>query len=338
MHFKNDKVDFSADIREVTTEQDRNDIIACLRSAFGDSYIKKDMYFPERIEAMQRSGDISLYLAISGNDAAGVMGRKQVRMFPGTAELCTLAVKPQYSGAGLGETLIRHAFEIVKGTDAVSVFSYPIASHFRAQSCIAKLGFVCCGFLPSVFSTELFDNGIKKHQNPKDSLTVVAFDLKKSDAGTLYLIKEYHPLAASTYAELGADCSLCDDMTPPEAGTTGYTYRFDDTHKTLYINIDSIGNDFTAVAEDITSHRETPYFTAELCLNISDKAAVWAAEALEKRGFFFTGFHPLCDDREYCIYHYSGNVSFDIDDLDYLEGQKKFADCIRLHTKGKAQE
>lgn len=323
-------------IHEAADAKDRKGIIECLRSAFGESYIKKDMYRPERIEAMQQNGDISLFVAECGDEAAGVMGWERVSMFPDTAELCTLAVKPQFGGLGLGETLIRHAFEIVKSTDAVSAFSYPIASHLRAQSCIGKLDFVCCGFLPSVFSTELFDNGIKKHDNPKDSLTVVAKNLRKQYAGRLYLKKEYHALAESTYNALSADFGLCSDSVSPEAAQTSYSYRFDDTHKTLYINTDRIGGDFTKLIGELSAYRDMPYFTANLCLNISDSAAVWAAEILEEHGFFFTGFHPLCGGREYCIYHFGGNVDFDIDDLDYTEGQKKFADCIRLHTKGEA--
>ena len=333
MQFYNES---SFSIHEAADAGDRNGITECLRSAFGEGYIKKDMYRPERIEAMQKSGEINLFVADCGDETAGVMGWERVSMFPDTAELCTLAVKPQYSGNGLGETLIRHAFEIVKATDAVSVFSYPIASHLRAQSCIGKLDFVCCGFLPSVFSTELFDNGIKKHDNPKDSLAVVAKNLRKQSAGRLNLKKEYHALAESTYKALSADIALYSESACPEAAETECAYRFDDTHKTLYINIDRIGWDFAELADRLASRRDMPYFTANLCLNISDSAAVWAAEILELRGFFFTGFHPLCGDREYCIYHFSGNVSFDIDDLDYTEGQGKFADCIRLHTKGEA--
>lgn len=337
MQFYNENSSFSIQIHEVADSKDRGGVIECLRSAFGESYIKKDMYYPDRIEAMQQNGGISLFVADDGDETAGVMGWERVSMFPGTAELCTLAVKPQYGGLGLGETLIRHAFDIVKDTDAVSAFSYPIASHLRAQSCIGKLDFVCCGFLPSVFSTELFDNGIKKHDNPKDSLTVVAKNLRKSDAGHMFLKKEYHALAETTYNALSARFLLCEEVFLPEVLKTKYTYRFDDTHKTLYINIDSIGEDFGRLIDELISHRSTPYFTANLCLNISDSAAVWAAESLEERGFFFTGFHPLCGGREYCIYHFSGDVAFDIDDLDYTEGQKKFADCIRLHTKGEAQ-
>lgn len=325
---------FRTEIRELNGLSDCREVIRCLRSAFGDSYIKRELYSPETMLDMQRRGDIHLYLAVTEEgSAAGVIGWEQVAMFPRTAELCTLVVLPEYSGSGLGEALIRHAYDIVKRLDIASVFSYPIASHLKAQRCIERLRPVCCGFLPSVFSTEIFKNG-ETHINPKDSLTVVAFNINKDNAGTLYLKEEYHPLAAETYNALGAAFEAVEQTSPPSCEKTLYEHRYDSTHSTLYININTVGDDFGELVGELVSRRADPVFTAELCLNICDPAAVYAAELLERRGFFLTGFHPLCGDREYCIYHFSGDVAFDIDDLDYTDGQRIFADCIRIHTKG----
>lgn len=325
---------FTAEIKELQDLADCYEVIRCLRSAFGNSYIKEDMYSPERILDMQQRGDIHLYLAITEDgSAAGIMGWEEVAMFPGTAELCTLVVRPEYGGSGLGEALIRFAYDIVKQLDISSVFSYPIASHLKAQRCIDKLHPVCCGFLPSVFSTDKFKNGEIGHKNPKDSLTIVSFNINKEYAGRLYLKEKYHSLAAATYNSLGASFEVVEQFTPPKAENTSYEYRYDSTHSTLYININTVGRDLEQLVSELISHRSDAIFTAELCLNISDSSAVYAAEILEREGFFFTGFHPLCKDREYCIYHFAGEVPFDIDDLDYIESQRIFADCIKSHTK-----
>ncbi len=341
MQFHKKNRTFSAEIRELHGLQDCLEVIECLRSAFGSSYIKTQMYDPEAIFMMQQCGEIDLYLAITEDgSAAGIMGWETVAMFPGTAELCTLVVRSGYEGSGLGEALIRHTYNIVKQQKLSSVFSYPIASHTKAQRCIEKLGAVCCGFLPSVFSTEIFSSGVDGHTNPKDSLAVVAFNLNKKNAGRLYLSAKYHSLAEDTYSALGAAFTADDTVSQPETERTEYEYRYDSIHSTLYININVVGGDIEQLVSMLVSHRSAPRFTANLCLNINDRAALHAAELLEREGFFFTGFHPLCGDREYCIFHYSGNVEFDIDDLNYIDGQNAFADCIRSHTKqtkGKAQ-
>lgn len=325
---------FTTEIRELQDISDCYEVIRCLRSAFGDSYIKEEMYSPDKILDMQRYGDIHLYIAMAEDStAAGIMGWEEVAMFPGTAELCTLVVRPEYGGSGLGEALIRFAYDIVRQLNITSVFSYPIASHIKAQRCIEKLQPVCCGFLPSVFSIDKFKNGEIGHKNPKDSLTIVSFNINKKDAGVLYLKEEYHALAAATYSSLGASFKATEQLGPPKAEKTCYEYRYDNTHSTLYLNVNSVGRDFEQLVSELISHRSNAIFTAELCLNISDSSAVYAAQILEREGFFFTGFHPLCKDREYCVYHFAGEVPFDIDDLDYIESQKIFADCIKSHTK-----
>lgn len=325
---------FTAEIRELQDLSDCYEVIRCLRSAFGDSYIKSEMYSPEKILDIHRSGDMHLYLAVTENgSAAGIMGWEEVAMFPGTAELCTLVVRPEYGGSGLGEALIRFAYDIVKQLDITSVFSYPIASHLKGQRCIAKLDPVCCGFLPSVFSVDKFKNGETGHKNPKDSLTVVSFNISKKVAGALYLKEEYHSFAVVTYGALGASIELLTQSSSPTAEKTAFEYRYDSTHSTLYININTVGRDLEQLVSELISHRSDAIFTAELCLNMYDSSAIYAAEILEREGFFFTGFHPLCKDREYCIYHFAGEVPFDIDDLDYIEEQRIFRDCIKPHTK-----
>ena len=325
---------FKAEIRELNDLDDCRNVISCLRSAFGDSYIKQEMYSPENILSMQRNGIMHIYIAYAENGkAAGIIGWENVAMFPATAELCTLVVRPEYGSFGLGEALIRYAYDIAKQLDVVSVFSYPIASHLRAQRCIRKLEPVCCGFLPSVFSTEHFSNGVTHHRNPKDSLTVVAFNIAKKDTGKLYLKEKYHQLAEMTYNALNTDHTAVEICCLPTCDKTEYEYRYDSTHSTLYININAVGRDLGHFTEELVSHSSDPMFTAQLCLNICDEAAVYAADIIERAGFFFAGFHPLCKDREYCIYHFSGNVAFDIDDLDYVEEQQPFVDCIKNHFK-----
>ncbi len=330
MQFKGKNNIYNAEIRELRSMSDCEEVAGCLHSAFGDSYIKPQMYNPAEVMRMQASGEIHLYLAVTQEGStAGIMGWEQLPMFPKTAELCTLVVRSGFEGAGLGEALIRHAYNEVKQLDITSVFSYPIASHLKAQRCIEKLGAVCCGFLPSVFSVESFCSGVEGHTNPKDSLTVVAFNVSAKEAGGLHLKQQYHPLAESVYGGLGVKFTAVDAIAPPTCCSTEYEYRYDSVHSTLYINVNQAGTDFTLLVRELISHRSNRYFTAQLCLNLRDEAAVYAAELLESHGFILTGFHPLCGGREYCIYHYSGSVEFNIDDLDYIDGQKQFAEHIR---------
>lgn len=318
----------------VRNTQDCRNVIRCLRSAFGDSYIKKELYSPEQTLDILKSGRLSLYLAhAEDGEVMGVIGWEQLEMFPSTAELCTLVVLPQYRRLGLGAALIRYVFDVVKGLDITSVYGYPIASHIKAQRSIEQLSPVCCGFLPSVFSTQRFSSGISGHTNPKDSLTVVCFNLKKKNAGTLRLKARYHSLAKSVYGGLGVLFSAEDFSAAPTAETTLYKYRYDDTHCTLYINIDTVGRDFGQLTEVLCYHKSNPDFTAQVCLDMCDPAAVYAADILEKAGMLFSGFHPLCGEKEYCIYHYRGAVPLDIGDLEYTEGQKIFADCLDHRIK-----
>lgn len=318
----------------VRNTEDCRHVIRCLRSAFGDSYIKKELYSPEQTLKILSGGRLTLYLAHAENgEVMGVIGWEQLEMFPSTAELCTLVVLPQYRRLGLGAALIKYVFDVVKQLDITSVYGYPIASHIKAQRSIERLSPVCCGFLPSVFSTQRFSSGISGHTNPKDSLTVVCFNLKKKNAGALRLKARYHSLAESVYSGLGVLFSAEDFSAAPTAEPTLYKYRYDDTHCTLYINIDTVGRDFGQLAEVLCSHKSNPDFTAQVCLNMCDPAAVYAADILEKAGMLFSGFHPLCGENEYCIYHYRGAVPLDISDLEYIEGQKIFADCLDHQIK-----
>lgn len=318
----------------VRSTEDCLHVIRCLRSAFGDSYIKKELYSPEQTLQIIQGGRLSLYLAREENgEVMGLIGWEQLEMFPSTAELCTLVVLPQYRRLGLGAVLIKYVFDLVKRLDITSVYGYPIASHIKAQRSIERLSPVCCGFLPSVFSTQRFSSGVSGHTNPKDSLTVVCFNLKKKNAGALRLKSRYHSLAQSVYGGLGVLFSAEDFSAAPTAKDTLYKYRYDNTHCTLYINMDTVGEDFAQLVQTLCAHRSDPDFTAQVCLNMCDPAAVYAADILERAGMLFSGFHPLCGEKEYCIYHYRGAVPLDIGDLEYTDGQKIFADCLDRQIK-----
>lgn len=316
-------------IEKFCSQKDCEGIIRCISACFGSTYVKPKLYTEHGIMDMHRKGEISLYLGKASNGTvAGIIGVESSPLFPDRLELCTLAVLPEYRKSGIGSRLLSFLFDEIHKSDCLSAYAYPIAAHFNAQLAIKKLKPVCCGFYPSVFSTERFNSGETGHINPKDSLTIVVFPMQKRDCGTLYIRADESALAENTYKKLGVQFSVDNTSSPPHQEKTEYRYSYDDIHSTLYININSIGCDLCDIIKQITAQKNK-WFTAELCLNISDSAAVHAAKLLRENGFIHTGFQPLCKNAEYSVFHYSGSVSFDIDDLCYIEEQADFADNIR---------
>ncbi|WP_143188044.1 hypothetical protein [Selenomonas ruminantium] len=79
----------------------------------------------------------------------------------------------------------------------------------------------------------------------------------------------------------------------------------------------------------IESRYNKPLQTFNVFLNISEAKAVAAYELLCQKGYFFTGWRPICCDHELMVLHKVGELQIDFSSLVLTKKAARFRDYVR---------
>ncbi|NDD31037.1 MAG: GNAT family N-acetyltransferase [Proteobacteria bacterium] len=156
--------------------------------AYGYSYVYENIYFPDRIRALNASGEMTSALALS--DADGTLAG-HVALFSSPAsrslvEIGMAVVKPEFRGYGLSNRLFAFLLDEARSRGFDGVFAHCVTNHELTQRVCLKLGFVDCalqvGFAPSTLSFK----GITDVLAQRESVVVSHLTLSKPPPATLF--------------------------------------------------------------------------------------------------------------------------------------------------------
>lgn len=298
---------------------DEPGMIACIRDEYGDTYFRSSYYQPENLRREAESGRIAFLLAevLSGDKAlrgeiAGMLTMKRSGPPENTCELASEIFRKKYRSYGLAMPFLEYAMELVKAGGYASVFGLSALFHDTTQRLLSRLGFQPCGFAFGILDMKRVSYSYQKDRNQKHPGGIQVMALEKQDAGTLYLPSELEELCRQTYDSLGVAYRIAAATLPcrePLPEKSGLTWKEDEGQGSLEIRLHRAGSDLLEHMERLC--RRYPLRgrqTANIYLNVCDNNAVWAYRELEKRGFVFGGFHPLCGEREYLLMHHPGET------------------------------
>lgn len=296
---------------------DEEDMIACIRDEYGESYFKKELYDGGYIKKKAEEGGMIFLVAktLSG-DTAGMMVLKRFCPEENMCELASQILKKKYRGYGLSMPFAKYGMEILSAGPYYAAYSLPVLFHDISQRHVYELGLRATGFILNVFDLKKISHSYENGRNSKHSQGIQVKAVKKENAGTVYIPGEHQAFCRVVYGRLLVRYRLAKEKKGIRKGRPEglpekslVTYKNDNAQSSLEISIYAVGADLKKRLTKIyEKYPLTGKQTANVFLNCSDRYSVYAYRILEDEGWFFTGLKPLCSDREFLVMHHKGEV------------------------------
>jgi GNAT superfamily N-acetyltransferase len=294
-------------------------IVSMTRKQHGSAYASG--FFDEGWvrSRLERNALRFCFACLEGGQVAGMVGSDAENTFPGTVVFILLTLEKVLRGYGLGRLLLRFLFDHTRREDAASIYGYCIGHDTRSQENHIEMGFQMTGMALNryYYDTAHAENLAGELLPRKRNHVIACLKCAKNSAGTLWAPEKYRSFIADVYTRLGAGFAFAADAAAAaEASRSKVTISENPAQKYADIFAEKAGRDFGEVIDALLAGRageEDQTYNAYI--NLNNGSAPFAAEALEARGFFFTGVQPLSADTEYMVMHCSPRLPVPFDAL-----------------------
>lgn len=324
----------TGEVREFTLRAfrpgDAPQVIACIRDAYGETYVKPWLYTEESVLTCEERGTLRFSVAETAEGRlAGITAYERSERFPGMAEIACQVILRSCQGFGLALPLARHAMHRAEREPLTGQFSRALGCHQVSQKTLRDMGFTACGFLLNVFDkTRLLHHFPNGHYD-KIPQSVAVKRQFGGDAGRLWLPPELRTLGGETLRALGCRWTPLPSGQRPEAGDR-WDREEDLRHATLTLWARTCGEGFGEhLAEQVARVTDRPGQTVNLYLNLGRPGSETAYRAARAQGFVFTGFLPCTAEGVYLILHQPLRLSAALDGGLYGPEYAPFAEQIR---------
>ena len=307
---------------------DAPQVIACIRDAYGGTYVKPSLYTEEGILRHEDRGDLRFSVAETGEGRiAGVTAYALPEHFPGLSEIACQVVRREFSGFGLALPLALHAMERAEALPVSGQFARALGCHLISQKTLRGMGFTACGFLLNVFDKEKFTYRFPNGDYAKVPQSLAVKRQGPGILGPIFLPEEWAALAASCFQSLGVSWERAP--AGPLSGPDRWDWEMDETHATLTLWARTCGTEFSAHLDRALEAADRPGGTVNLFLNLScpGSGAAWA-EA-ERRGFFVTGFLPCGEGGACLILHHPLRLPVRLEGIPCIPDYEPFLEQMR---------
>lgn len=309
---------------------DAPQIIACIRDAYGDTYVKPYLYTEEGILLHEERGELCFSVAeTAGGDLAGITAYTGAGpSFPGMSEIACQVIRREYNGYGLALPLALYTMERAERLPFTGLYARALGCHLISQKTLKGMGFTACGFLLNVFNKEKFTYRCQNGDYAKIPQSLAVKRQGGRDLGPLFLPAEWEDLASRTFRSLGVSWEKAGagDLTGPDE----WTWEADEAHGTLFLWARTCGEAFSkhmAAALKAQSAREDG--TVELFLCLSRPGSAAAYEEARRQGFLVTGILPCTKDGTFLLLHHPLRVPVLLDGIPCIPEYEPFLGQIR---------
>lgn len=285
--------------------------------SYGYSYAGEFVYYPDRLAAMNESGQLLSAVAVVRD--TGEIGGHSALIFHETfpAELGIAVTKQKFRGYGiarqLGEYLENQARELnLTGVQAKEVTVHPYTQKF----CL-KLGFRDCGFLLAHSPKALLFKGIQDQITQRNSDVLSFKMLCELAPRDLYLPEQHAAVIESIYENLGVPIRWqCSDAAPETDRKTVMNASVHSIRSLCEIHISHCGEDSVQLLkQQLRRVRHEEVQVVELYVNLTDPYSPWLVCQAEKLGFFFTGILPETEGGDSIVMQYFNGIQVEYESL-----------------------
>ena len=297
---------------------DAPEVSKTIYKTYGYTYPHDYVYYPERIVALNKSGQIFSAVAIAAEDQIAGYGVFQAwEENPQIVEMAQGVVKPEFRSRGCFRQITRYLLDRAKSLGIKGAFGEAVTNHTISQHTAHGFGFRDCGLRLGLVPPGMVFKGMNGKMTDRASLLVHFLFLQPPpDSLSIYAPPQHRDMIAAIYTELGVAPEI-KDAVPAEAKRAASKSVF---------KIKVVGSmNFARIMITRCGHHiveELKIKVKELCLkktevlnlflNLSDPLICIYAAQFEKLGFFFAGIVPGgFADGDALILQYLNNVPID---------------------------
>jgi len=307
------------------------EVCRCIYDCYGYSYANENVYYPERVVAMNQDGKLRSGVAVTQDGEIG--GHFALIYYDSLpAEIGIAVTKKKFRGQGfarqLGEFLEAEAREDgLKGVQVKEVTAHPYTQKF----CF-KLGYSDCGMLLAHSPKSLSFKGIADQLKQRNSDVLGFKYLEEPGQKAIYAPARHREMICSLYRNLGVevDCQAADDPQPVHDQTT-MSVNVNSLRSLAEIGITDYGPDaLLLMRQELHKLFKEEIQVFELFLNLEDPMTAVMVPEFEKLGFIFTGILPETLNGDSLVMQYFNGVHIDYNELVLVsETAKNLLEYIR---------
>ena len=300
---------------------DAAEVSKTIYKTYGYTYPHDYVYYPEKIIALNESGQVFSAVAIAGDkEIAGYGVFKIWQENPQIVEMAQGVVKPEFRSLGCFRNITQFLLDQAKSRGIKGAFGEAVTNHTISQHTVHGFGFRDCGLRLGLIPPKTLFKGMHGKIPYRGSMLVQFLYLQVPPARALKIYAPHHHknMLAALYKELGVRPHIKQALpakTKKAAATSivkiwqvasmSYARMIIDRYGRNIV--DELRNKVKEICLEKTE-------IVNLFLNLSDALTGTYAAQFEKLGFFFAGILPGgFRDGDALILQYLNNVPIDYD-------------------------
>ncbi len=265
----------------------------CIYRAYGYSYPNGDLYYPERVVRMNRTGE--LISAVAVTETGGIVGHYALERpdLGSVAESGQAVVVPAHRGRGLMLRMRRFLEEEARRLELFGVYGQPVTSHPFSQRVNERFGSKVVGLTLAILPRSLrFKRMRTEPLDQRESAMLYFRPLVARPLCRVYVPDHHREMVERIYDEVGLPAEFGTPRTFEGCGSA--TVRFLPSFRVGFIRIARAGADSSAdmrrALRDLCDIGEAEAVFLELPL--AQAATPDLCVEAEAAGFFFSGLGP----------------------------------------------
>lgn len=273
------------------------EVSRCVYAAYGYTYLHEDMYYPDRVRALNENGDMISFVAVTDSKeiiAHAAMILEEDKLVP---EFGVAATKPRFRGQGCLNALGQARANEAKKLGFVGGYGMGVTTHFYSQKAMLKHGMKPCALLLSNAEEPRYCD-IKPKNIQRESAVMHFIYFKHPDNIIIYPPQEHADFIAAIYSNLGVRSRSGEvgALNRPCIRESNVRVKTDSDRLTADIRINSYGDYIVQeIAAKLKLLGSCPVKTVYLYLPLTDINTATHCRKFESLGFFFAGIKPGSD-------------------------------------------
>ncbi len=185
------------------------DVCRCIYDAYRYTYVNEHLYYPDRVVALNRSGD--MVSAVASTPDGEVAGHAALVFPEGTHEVADLAVvatKAKFRGQSIARRLGEYLEGEALARGLHGMYIEEVTVHTYTQRFCHHLGFADCGFLLAYSPATMAFRGIAEEVLARRSVILGFKYLQPAVGGGVHAPERHRDMIARIYERLGAPRDL----------------------------------------------------------------------------------------------------------------------------------
>lgn len=285
--------------------------------AYQLSYVKENIYYPERVRQLNETNEMMSYVAVN-NANEEILGHS-ANIPDKDSDLCEVAVafvNPAYRGIGCLKDITRLQIDEIRSRGFTGVIGWAVTTHPYSQKSLISHGLHESALFVSN-RPQLAFNKIQATASKRESEFVMFTYFSDDTAKTLYIPEKHRIIIEKTYANLGItqrDFVSKGGNRPTEKNEITEIKTDQYGGASIYIRVygaKTVHSVLQSVKMLCASRIESIY----LYLPLECPETITSTNPFEKAGFFFSGIRPGKNKSEWLVLQYLNNQVYPYHEL-----------------------